>query len=217
MKTYLPIHEWCIILLFCMILLALTGFALGKSKPLEAAAIPSLPPQQIVTVLEVKIEGHVAKPGLYRLPLKTTLKELLEQAEPLPSADLSQLKWRRKLRDGQTLHIPERRQITIQIAGAVQQPGPMQILSGTRCGELADQLQVLPDADLKAMRKKKSFVQEGDLIEVPTKKKGKDKKKKEESKETKEVPKEVQEIKKSTKAKKTKKAKEVKEANEKKE
>ena len=35
--------------------------------------------------------------------------------------------------EGQRIHIPERHEITIQVTGAVQQPGPVKILSGTRC------------------------------------------------------------------------------------
>jgi protein involved in polysaccharide export with SLBB domain len=170
MSSKLPLHEWCIILLFCAILLALAGFALGRQKqiPPSSASIPFLESQ--VTVLKVKIEGQVAKPGQYRLPLNISLAELVEQAQPLPSADLSQLKMRRKLKDGQTIHIPERRWITIQVAGAVQEPGPLKILSGTRCCEIAEQLKVLPEADLKSIRQKKRFLEEGDFIEIPFKK-----------------------------------------------
>jgi hypothetical protein len=167
MSSKLPLHEWCIILLFCAILLVLAGFALGKKKQLPSLTISTEAP---LTVLQVKIEGQVAKPGLYRLPLRRSLKEIIDQAQPLPSADLSQLKWRRKLRDGQTIHIPERHWITIQIAGEVQQPGPLKIMSGTRCCELADQLKTLPTADLNSLRKKKRFLQEGDLVEVSAKK-----------------------------------------------
>lgn len=168
MTTKLPLHEWCIIVLFCLVLLALAGFAWGRPKPVMNT--PALPPVPLVAVLQIKVEGQVAKPGKYSLSLDTTLKQLLEQVQPLPSADLSKLNTRRKLRDGQTLHVPERHTITIQLAGAVQQPGPLKILSGTRCCELADQLQVLPDADLKPIRKRRGFIQEGDRIEVPLKK-----------------------------------------------
>ncbi len=164
-SPYLPLHEWCVIILFCVILLILAGFALGNQKRLP----PSLPSEPVLTTLQVKIMGQVAKPGVYRLPLKATVKELLEQAQPLSSADLSQVKERRQLRDGQTIHIPERHWITIEITGAVQQPGPLTVLSGTRYCELADQLEVLPEAELKFLRKKKSFLKEGAVIEVPLK------------------------------------------------
>lgn len=166
MKAKLPIHEWCIIVLFCLILLALSAFAwMGRKQ------IPSpRPSEPQVVVLEVKIEGEVAKPGLYHFSPKSTLKEVFAQAEPLPTADLSQFNMRRRLRDGQTIRVPERQYITIQIAGMVQQPGPLKILSGTRIQELVGQLQVLPEADLKALSKRRSFLYEGDVVAVPAKK-----------------------------------------------
>lgn len=162
----LPFHEWCIILLFCLILLALSAFALmgRRTIPLPKPVEPK------ASVLEVKIEGEVAHPGLYQLPLKSTLKELLAQAEPLPTADLSKLSLRKRLHDGQTVKIPEKKWITIQLAGLVQQPGPMKIMSGTRIQELVGELQLLPEADVKALSKRKSFLFEGDTIDVPAKK-----------------------------------------------
>lgn len=182
-KPKLPLHEWIIVLLFCFILLLLAGFALGRPKaqppyieppPLKFNPISFQKPKK-ATALQVKIEGEVTYPGHYRLPLHATVKELLEQAEPLASADLSQLHWRRRLRQDQTVRIPKRHLITIQISGAVKHQGPLEIFSGTRFCELADQLTVLPDADLKAMRKKRSFVQEGAHIEIPFQKKSKKK------------------------------------------
>lgn len=167
MPAKLPFHEWCMILLFCAILLTLAGFALGGQKQIPA---PPPTPEIKATVLQVKVEGQVAKPGLYSLPPNTSLKELVKLVEPLPSADLSQLRWRCRLRDGQTIHIPERQWITIQVTGAVQESGPLKILSGTRWCELtAEQLQVSSNADMKSLRRKRRFLKEGDLIEVPTK------------------------------------------------
>lgn len=176
MKTKLPLHEWYIVLIFCLILLVLAGFGLASPKAnLPIAPIISIP-EEGNTVLQIKVEGHVIKPGLYRLPLHATLKELLEQAEPLASADLSELNFRRRLRDGQIIHIPKRHPITIHITGAVEYSGSMEILSGTRYCDLVDDLPSLPEADLTVMRKKKSFIQEGECIDVPSKNKKKKKK-----------------------------------------
>lgn len=168
MSPKLPLHEWCIVLLFCAILLILAGFAIGRQK--YQAVPPALSSDVQQTVMQVKIEGQVQKPGTYSMPLHSSLKDLLEQAQPLSTADLSHLKWRCKLRDGQTIHIPERRWISIQISGAVQEPGPLKILSGMRCYELADQLQFLPEADVNSIRKKRRFLQDGDVVEISTKK-----------------------------------------------
>lgn len=169
----LPFHEWCIILLFCAILLSLAGFVVldrsGSSAAISVCAIssPSAPQDPC---LQVRVEGCVAHPGVYSLPIHASLKELMEKVQPLSKADLSQLKWRRKLKDGQVIHVPERKWITIQVGGAVQQPGLMKILSGTRLCELVDQLKVLPEANLKLLCTKKRFLQEGDFVEVPVKK-----------------------------------------------
>ena len=99
MSSKLPFHEWCIILLFCLIMLTLSAFAFMGKKNVPSTR--SSEPQP--TVIEVKIDGEVVKPGVYQLPPKSALKELLVQAEPLPTADLSQLRLRRKLFDGQTI------------------------------------------------------------------------------------------------------------------
>jgi len=176
MSNKLPLHEWCIIVLFCFILLSLGAIAMLRQKPVMAAALPSENITE-VPVLLIRVEGQVAKPGLHRLPLTAKLKQLLDEVQPLPTADLSQLNYRKRLRDGQTVIIPERKKITIQISGAVQSPGNLEILSGTRCCELADQIQALPDADLKAMKRKRRYIQDGDLVEVPFQKKKSKKKK----------------------------------------
>jgi SLBB domain len=176
MSAKLPLHEWCIIFLFCAILLVLAGWALRGPKQMP---LPPAPPVE-AAVLQIKIEGQVENPGYYRLPLHASLKDALEQARPLPTADLSQISWRRKLRDGQTLHIPERHPITIQLTGAVLNPGPLQIMSGTRCCELPDELNVLPEADVRPIRRKRHFLQDGEVIEVPIQKKRKGNKKKSE-------------------------------------
>lgn len=175
MTTKLPLHEWYIVLIFCLILLALAGFALVRPKLIPPFAPPP-PISDEVTVLQVKIEGQVVKPGLYRLPLHATLRELLIQAEPLASADLSQLNLRRRLRNNQTVHVPERYIMTVYLTGAIEQSGPLEILSGTRYCDLVDELSVLPNADLQTIRKKKSFIPKGDCINIPFQNKEKKKK-----------------------------------------
>lgn len=176
MSFRLPFYEWLIISLFCSLLLILASFAfLGRSRAYSSPP-QSIVPETPITHLEIKVEGAIAHPGVYRLPLNSSLKELLAQAEPLPSADLSELSWRKKLRDQQTLVIPEKREITVYIDGSVKQPGVIKILSGTRCQELIAQLDLLPEADVRVLKKKRKFVQEGECIYIPVKvKKGKKK------------------------------------------
>lgn len=168
-KNKLPFHEWAIVSLFGLILLALAGYAWVRPKPgLDSISLAPLPPSSIL--LRVNVEGQVIKPGAYDMPRNATIKMLLEEVQPLPKADLSQLNRRKKLRDGQTIHIPERRPIIIHIKGAVKNPGKKEILSGTRYCELADQLEITPEADLNSIRRRKSYIQEGESIEIPAKK-----------------------------------------------
>lgn len=168
LTTKLPFHEWSIIILFCLILLALAGFALIGRKHF------STPPPQYreepLSYIQTTIKGAVAKPGSYQMAYHSTLKELIEQAQPLSIADLSHVKWKRRLENGQNIHIPAKKTITINVEGMVQEPGPLKILSGTRISEIVDSIKVLPEADLKALRKRKSFLREGDILTIPSSK-----------------------------------------------
>jgi SLBB domain len=178
----LPVHEWCIVILFCCILFTLAAYAfLGKQKPVSSLARHShftnpeniehhstIPLEQIK--IYVTIEGEVARPGIYELAAETTMKELFALAEPRPQADLSSFNTKKKLKDGQKIRIYEKRWIRIELTGAVESPGPQQVLSGTRVCDLPDQFQLLPEADRSALKKKKRLLQEGDSIKVMKKK-----------------------------------------------
>lgn len=54
----------------------------------------------------VYVSGAVSKPGLISLPLDARLNDVLEEANPLPEADLEQLNPASKLKDGQKISIP---------------------------------------------------------------------------------------------------------------
>jgi protein involved in polysaccharide export with SLBB domain len=161
MTSRLFYYEWCVVVLFCIILLILAFLAFKRpSQPLPLVAISK-------NFLEVEIQGAVEKPGIYRLPTNSATKELIEQAQLLPNADISQIKWKRKLYDGQTVRILEKTLLTVYIEGAVKRPGKYQIESGTRWQELVDQVEFLPDADLTSLRKKRQFLREGNRVTIP--------------------------------------------------
>ena len=173
----LPLHEWCIISLFCLILLLISLFAFSDNvKPVQENTHLSLQPsfsslesktKAEKTSLQIKIVGQVKYPGICEFPIKTSLKDVMNRVEPLPNADLSRLHWRRKLKDGQTIRVPERKLIKITVSGAVKNPGEMQIYSGIRKKDLLDQLELLPEADLSFLKRKMSFVMEGDYVKIP--------------------------------------------------
>jgi protein involved in polysaccharide export with SLBB domain len=178
MTPKLPFFEWCIIILFCGILALLACFALLRKPSYPASQTTNQELNHPVTQLQVTITGEVFRPGTYELDVNTTLKDLIELADPLPSADLSRVNSRRKLYDGQSVYVPPKTPLTITILGAVQNPGTLQIMSGTRVYELANQIAFLPEADIQSIRKKRRYLKEGDLINVPSKKEKSNKKKK---------------------------------------
>ena len=104
-RPSLPLHEWGIIVLFCAILVLLALLAWGRSIP--SSVHVALEPTS--SLLQARIEGCVIKPGLYALSPSACQRELVEQGQPLPTADLSGVKEKRRLRDGETIYIPERR------------------------------------------------------------------------------------------------------------
>ncbi len=162
-------HEWLIVALFCLILFLLSLHALFAPPPAVSQVDPIWRSQMAMGV-EIEVTGAVDRPGFYSFDRTPTYKAILEKAHPLPTADLSQieLKGIPPLCCGQ-IEIPFRRPIVIQLKGAVDPEGAMEILSGTRVCEIVGEFPLLPDADISALRKNKTFIQEGDVIAVPFK------------------------------------------------
>lgn len=170
MTSKLPLFEWCIIILFCGILFLLGCVALFKKPSHPPLAMSSQELIQHKKQLQVTINGEVSNPGSYELDINTTLKDLLALAHPLPSADLSTVNNRRKLYDGQAVHVHPKVPIQITIYGAVRHPGPFQTMSGTRVNELINQIAFLPEADIQSIRTKRRFLKDGDVLVIPSKK-----------------------------------------------
>lgn len=167
----LPVHEWSIILLFCSILIALTGIAFGRQSTRGETTTPQVVAEQpILTHLEVSIEGAILHPGTYEMPLNSTLQDLVNISGGfLPEADLSRLKFKGKLKNRQKVKIPEKKWMTIYLEGATQNPGPFQVMSGTRCRELATLLTLPPEADLASLKKRRHYLREGEVVHIPFK------------------------------------------------
>lgn len=169
MQPKLPLYEWVIVLLFCSILLLLSFFSVFGSSSRQIVP-ETLSKSSIFLDLQVSIEGAVAQPGTYELPLKSSVEDLLKIAQPLPIADLSRLNKHRKLIDGQVVRIPEKKWITIYLEGEVENPGAFQLLSGTRCYELIDQLDFKPEADKNHLKRMRRYLKEGETVKIIKKK-----------------------------------------------
>ncbi len=166
MAQKLPAHEWLIIVLIIAILLILSAIAyLGEERFLPSTGVShDLVSQEI----EVIIAGAVTKPGTYVLRKDALLKDLLELCKPLPEADLRRLNLEGKLRHGQKVRIITKPLITIFVGGAVEKPGALQVLKGTKLEDLLKHIQFTPEADLKKMQRKRRL-KDQEVIHVPIK------------------------------------------------
>lgn len=116
--------------------------------------------------MKVEIQGAVQRPGVYFFPQGTRLKALLEEAQPLPEADLRAIRQNQKLRFGQCVHIPERPWITIYLSGAALRAGAYRVREGTPLSALPELCPLHPQADLKGLQSKRRLVDE-EHIHIP--------------------------------------------------
>lgn len=172
-KKHLFFHEWLVIILFSLTLFVISLLAWMKpSTPLswkEPLSINSMVKEQ--GVLAVAIDGAVEFPGGYDLPVKSTVQDLLNIAKPLPEANLSKVKQKSKLKNLQKIQIPYKKWLAITVEGAIENPGPLKVLEGTRYCDLIKLLKILPGADIKPLNQKKGLIREGEVIKIHSKEK----------------------------------------------
>ncbi len=131
------------------------------SLPLPTSFSSSNPPQ-ITRVIFVEIKGAVRFPGVYRMEEGSRLFELIAKAGGLlSSADVHQINQTVLLSDSSVIVIPlvqttsiittktqTTGMITIQLQGAIQQPGTYVVPSGTPLGDVIElALGFLAEAD----------------------------------------------------------------------
>lgn len=129
------------------------------ARPLEADTI------------HVHLTGQFTATGEFEFPRGTKEGDVLAQVPPLPNGDLSGIRPRRLVRDGDTLVIPEKKWIQVAVRGAVQRETTLRLLSGARYCELLGQIDLSPEADQSAVKRKKRFLCDGETITIPSKKK----------------------------------------------
>ncbi|HCU5978812.1 TPA: helix-hairpin-helix domain-containing protein [Staphylococcus pseudintermedius] len=80
----------------------------AKSKSKDKKEQNSQTPQKII----VDIKGAVKKPNTYEMQSDDRMKQLLDKAEPLTTADLSRVNLAEKLTDQKMIYIPDQREVT---------------------------------------------------------------------------------------------------------
>lgn len=108
-ENNLPVHEWMAIVVIIGLLLGLSIVSLF-SEP-SANLTSETPPHFIIEQeIEVVVQGAVQNPGVYKLKRGALLKDVIVQAIPLPDADLNKLKANKKVRKGQIINVPKKKE-----------------------------------------------------------------------------------------------------------
>lgn len=165
MQQKLPPGEWLVIVVFIALMALLTAvtffFDRHPSSSLQLDSPHHLVPQDI----DVFIEGAVEHPGAYKIKRGSKIQSLLDLSKPLPEANLNKVKPQMKLKNGQRVHIPTKKMITIFLSGAVTNPGPYTVPKGTKWIDLLKIVSFSLEADLKSIKKKK-LLQDQDVVFV---------------------------------------------------
>lgn len=81
----LPIHEWLavVVIIFTFLLLTIISLSNYEKAITETELVAHSQP-----LIEITVEGAVKFPGTYQVEKGTPILEVINQAEPLPTADL---------------------------------------------------------------------------------------------------------------------------------
>lgn len=158
MDKELRTHEWLTIILFSFLLILVGTISYIKNPPA---------PIQIDHNVQVNVVGAVNTPTTLTVPAGTSIKEVLSKVELKPGADISKIKTTKKLYIDQKIHIPSS-DISINIQGAVSNPGLITVPKGTRFNQLNRHIKYSESADSDKMNKKR-VIKDGETIKIPYK------------------------------------------------
>ncbi|MBA3815051.1 MAG: SLBB domain-containing protein [Parachlamydiaceae bacterium] len=161
----LKIHEWLAVALLIAILGALSMMAyLTKGSVGEQdRSMPAFLSKS--GKIEVLIEGAVINPGTYYLPSGIAMKDVLMLAQLLPNADLRRFNMSAQLKKGRVVNVPSKSMITINLKGAVENPGEISVPKGTRLVDLKALIQLGENVDSKALNRKRKL-KDGETVTI---------------------------------------------------
>ncbi len=119
------------------------ALALLRQERTHGDLVLRVEPLETPSEISVYVSGAVAQPGLYTLPAGSRLVDALERAVLLPGADTSRLPLAERLRDGQSIVVPERpaQETGSEAAATAAEPSSTLIDLNTAS---ADELETLP-------------------------------------------------------------------------
>lgn len=153
--------EW--LLSGSLFLLLLSLYSIAKFK---AVHFSDNSPQEALQKIAVQIEGHVAKPGSYDIPIGTSHEAALKKARPLKFADLRSHSLKEPISSSTILKIEKLQELAVQICGAVENPGLVHVQPGTRIIDLKKIVALTPNTDLSFFKKRRQLV-DGETVIIP--------------------------------------------------
>lgn len=105
MQEKLPPGEWLVIVALTLVMVLLTGVSIFSDRHMTSPVIDS-PHHLISQEIDVFIEGAVDHPGAFKIKRGALVEELIALANPRPDANLSKLKMKSNLRNGQRVKVP---------------------------------------------------------------------------------------------------------------
>ncbi len=163
MKNSLPRSEWLFAILFSILLATFVLIAKVKVYRTSFALVPDRKGEFLVT-----IEGAVKKAGVYTVPLGTTVKEVLQKAQPISDADLSGLSLDEVIEAPLYIDIKELKEIRVKVFGAVKEAVELLLPPRSRISDLKSKI-ILTDEAEKSFFRSRKLLKNGDEIEVPKK------------------------------------------------
>lgn len=156
-KNLLP-HEWLAIVAVSAMML-MFGVIAYWNAPGEM----DFP--ELVEEITVYVEGAIEHSGSFLIKKGHKLEDLLALVKPLPEADLSKIKPKSKLREGQQIKIPSK-YITIYLEGAVEGQKEWKVLRGTKFEEIENQVTFAKNANLKKIGRKHKL-RDQEILYIP--------------------------------------------------
>lgn len=141
LQRFTPIQT--LILGFVVGLLVALALALLRQERGQGDLVLRVEPLETPVDITVHVDGAVAKPGLYTLPTGSRLADAIDRAGLLPGADTSGLPLAERLRDGQSIVVPERSAQVTEGTTATTPAEPGSTLIDINAAS-ADELETLP-------------------------------------------------------------------------
>ena len=165
MKHSLKSSEWLLATSLLVLIASLVWVAHVNAKQASSAiATTSLVREAIL----VTIDGAVKKPGLYSVPLGTTVGQIVRKAKPTRDANLKLVPCKEVVDAPLHLTIEPLEEIRVVVTGAIAETLEVTLPPGSRISDLKSKVIFTQETEKTFFRRKK-LLKDGDQIVVPKK------------------------------------------------